>query len=692
MRSVLLYAGGMLRASTAAGLRRYLERQTGVFRADVDVFGDSVRVEYDEELISPDAVRGHVSDFGLRCGKHATQVRVGSLWPRRSARPVTDTGGRWSEATPREARLAPDATSELREVRTRVWVSVLLALPVLLSTADVVAWFGEAPRGMLDLATRWVPFLFASAAVLWGGWPYFLAAWRALRCRACDATILIALTLGVSYLAGVGALAHGRMGPLLASAVVLLVIVLLGQWLELRARSSLASMTAGGEARASGVAGVSAYAVVVVAVALALASFTTSYYLAGTAFLVALVRAVAVLAVANPDVLVLAPSAATRVGTALAASHGIGGADAATLDSLGRVRTMVFHGPEALGVGEPEVVEAIAAPGTSDELFVSLVASAQQTRDEPTARAIMSFARWHGFPLADVDAVESSRPEGIAVRVDGHLILSGSREWLWQHGVELTTLDRLAGEVRAPGRSVLYNAMDGQAAGILAIADPLQPTARLWVSELNHLGVATVLLAKGGGATATRIGQALGMACVLTAGSTADAAETIARWRRERGPVAVVAAGSPDSNLMHSADLQVLRGEALSPAIAGLRLPDGDPGALPHALRLARATARTRRRSLGFAIAYNVLALPAAAGLFATQTALALRPVAAVVLASISSFLVLRYASSAGRLRPPRRGETATRAGPERAGRTFVNALGPPRSRRRGDVHAGKFS
>jgi P-type Cu2+ transporter len=372
----------------------------------------------------------------------------------------------------------------------------------------------------------------------------------------------------------------------------------------------------------------------------------------------ALLFAITVVVITCPDALGLATPTAIMVGTGLGAKRGILFKNAIALEQVASLDTVVLDKTGTLTKGEPEVVDVATADGAGKEELLRLAAAVERESEHPLAEAIVNAAAARGLELPRAGGFEAVAGHGALARVEGRRLAIGNRRLLDREHVALDGLAARAEEFAGEGRTVVHVAVDGQAAGLLAVADAPRETAGDAIAALKELGVRAVMLTGDNRATAERIALALGIDEVLAEVLPAEKAAKVAELQRQGRGVAMVGDGVNDAPALAQADVGIAIGAGTDVAIetADVVLMRSDPLDVATAISIGRGTVRKMRQNLGWAIGYNSLALPIAAGVF-EPWGLTLRPEIAAISMSGSSVLVAVNALALKRLRLPRRGD-----------------------------------
>ena len=800
MSSTVFEAAGLLRASSSKGLEEYLERQRGVDRAEANPVSQTVTVRYDESALSADEVRGLIEEFGCSCGGELVPCRIcrdeqpaviGATVPHRATHAAgTEHAGHamgmsTAATTPvaadaehvghgGHAMAAPAATQPaegemaqmahamghgagmsmddmVRDMRNRFLVAFILSIPVFAYSPLATEVFGLRLATPFGIDPKLLLFILSTPAVFWSGQIFFVGAWRALRNRTLDMSVLVALSVGSGYLFSVAATFLFNGEVFYEASVVLLAFVLFGHWLEMRARAGAsdairalldlappkATVIRGGEpvevptsevvlddvvlirpgdkvpvdgtvvegsssvdesmitgesvpvdkavgsnvigatinktgtfrfratkvgadtalaqivrlvqlaqnskAPAQRLADRAAQWLVAAAVVFGLLTFAGWYWLGGATFVFALTLAITVVIIACPDALGLATPTAIMVGTGLGALNGILFKNATALEQASKVGAVIFDKTGTLTVGQPRVVDVVANanPVGEDELL-RLAASAEASSEHPLAAAVVDAARERKLRLVDAVDFQAVPGHGLEARVDGRTVLVGNAKLMRDRNIAFDGLDAQAGELEGAGRTVVRVAVEGEAAGLVAIADAVRPTAKETIDRLHNLGIQVAMLTGDNRATAQRIAGELGLDTVFAEVLPGQKADKVKELQATGKLVAMVGDGINDAPALAQADVGVAIGAGTDVAVetADVVLMKSDPVDVLGAIALSRATVRKMRQNLVWAVGYNTIAFPIAAGLLYPSIGLLLRPEIAAISMAGSSFLV----------------------------------------------------
>ncbi|MDZ4327770.1 MAG: copper-translocating P-type ATPase [Pseudomonas sp.] len=654
---------------------------------------------------------------------------------------------------------ADDDNPELADFSRRFWWTLPLSLAVL-----ALAMFG--PRlTMLSAGTRTVlELVLSTPVVLWAGWPFFARCVQSLRTGHLNMWTLIGIGVGAAYGYSVLAAlvpqifppsfqAHGRVGVYFEAAAVIISLTLLGQLLELRARSKtsaaikallglspktarrveadgsevdvpLADVQVGdrlrvrpgekvpvdgevlegrssidesmltGESmpvsknigdkvigatmntsgalivRATRIGADSVLAQIVQMVAqaqrsrapmqrmadkvsfwfvlavLAIAAITfLAWGLLGPepSWVHGVLNAVAVLIIACPCALGLATPMSIMVATGRAASSGILFRDAEAIETLRQIDTLIVDKTGTLTLGQPRFDRVIAADGFTDDDALRLAASLDQGSEHPLAAAIVAEAKLRQLPLAPATDFESESGIGVSGRVEGKLITLGNPVLMATHGIDLSSLQAHAEERRDTGASVMFLAVDGRLAGMISVADPIKDTTLKALEELRASGLRVIMATGDGATTARSVGKALGIDEIHGEVRPQDKLDLVNKLKKEGRRVAMVGDGINDAPALAAADVGIAMGTGTDVAMssAQLTLVKGDLRGIARARSLSEATVANMKQNLGFALLYNGLGVPVAAGVLYPMFGLLLSPMIAALAMSLSSVSVV---------------------------------------------------
>ena len=364
----------------------------------------------------------------------------------------------------------------------------------------------------------------------------------------------------------------------------------------------------------------------------------------------AIVNAVAVLIIACPCALGLATPVAIMVGTGRGARAGVLIKNAEALETLQKVDTLVLDKTGTLTQGKPELMSVFAVGGETEERVVRLVASLERGSEHPLAAAVIEAAQRNGLSLIPADEFRSLTGRGVVGRVGGHEVAVGNESLLQELNVDATELKSKAESLRNQGETVVFAVVDGRAAGLLGIADPVKPEAAQAIRDLRKQGLRVVMLTGDSETTAKATARQLGIDD-FEAGVLPDhKAEVVKKLQQQGRIVAMAGDGVNDAPALAQAQVGIAMGTGTDVAMesAGITLLKGDLAALVRARRLSRAVMRNIRENLFFAFVYNSVGVPVAAGVLYPKFGILLSPIIAAAAMSFSSVSVI---SNALRLR-----------------------------------------
>ena len=372
----------------------------------------------------------------------------------------------------------------------------------------------------------------------------------------------------------------------------------------------------------------------------------------------ALLFAITVVVVTCPDALGLATPTAIMVGTGLGAGRGVLFKNALALETAARVQVVVMDKTGTLTKGEPEVTD-ITTDGFPLAELLTLIATVERESEHPLADAIVRYADQHGATHASVTAFEAVPGQGATASVNDHRVAVGNERLMQREHITMNGLDAKRDELSAHGQTAVVAAIDGEAAAVIGLADAARPTAAQTVVALHQAGIEVVMLTGDNQATAERIASKLGIDTVIAEVLPGEKANKVAELQRSGRVVAMVGDGVNDAPALAQADLGIAIGAGTDVAIetADVVLMRSDPLDIPVALTIGKGTLRKMRQNLGWAIGYNAIALPIAAGVFA-GIGLVLRPEIAALSMSGSSVIVAVNAILLKKLHLPEQAST----------------------------------
>ncbi len=395
---------------------------------------------------------------------------------------------------------------------------------------------------------------------------------------------------------------------------------------------------------------VAGYFVVTVVTIALLTFFAWGLFGPAQGWVFGLINAVAVLIIACPCALGLATPMSIMVATGKGATNGVLFRDAAAIENLRKVDTLIVDKTGTLTEGRPAFEKAVAAEGFKNADVLRLAASLDQGSEHPLAAAIVAAARAQGLTLAKPEQFDSESGIGVRGRVEGKTLALGNTALMEQLGVKVDALKTQAEALRAQGASVMHLAVDGQLAGLLAVSDPIKATTPDALAALRKSGLRIVMATGDGLTTAQAVGKRLGIDEVHGEVKPADKLALVEKLQREGRVVAMAGDGINDAPALARADVGIAMGTGTDVAMnsAQLTLVKGDLRGIAVARALSDATVANMKQNLTFAFVYNALGVPLAAGVLFPLTGWLLSPLIAALAMSLSSASVI---SNALRLR-----------------------------------------
>jgi P-type Cu+ transporter len=650
---------------------------------------------------------------------------------------------------------------ELFDMIRRFWFSLILTFPLffLAMIPHLTHWDLFQP----DLS-GWIEMALATPVVLWGGRPFFVRGGQSLMNRSPNMFTLIALGTGVAFAYSVVAVLwpeifplsfrdhEGRVGLYFEAATVIITLVLLGQVMELKARSKTSaaikallglapktarrlkdglegdipleavsvgdllrvrpgekipvdgvviegnsavdeSMVTGepipvqkekgdhligatvnstgglvmqaekvgaetllsriiqlvGEAQrsrapiqkfADTVAGYFVESVVAVAI---LAFVVWAWVGPEPRMALALINAVSVLIIACPCALGLATPMSIMVATGKGATGGVLFRNAESIELMRKVDTLVVDKTGTLTLGKPSLVEVAVAPGSEEKEIIAIAAGLEKGSEHPLGAAILSSALEKGITPADVENFQSSTGKGVSGTIKGRGIVLGNRALLEEFRIDSRSLSEKAEAMRGQGQTVMFLAIDGKSVGLLGVADPIKETTPEAVRMLKADGVQITMVTGDNRTTAEAVAKKLGLDDVMSE-VLPEKKGLIVKQLQEQGRIVAMAGdGINDAPALAQADVGIAMGTGTDVAMesAGVTLVQGDLRAIARARALSRATMRNIRENLFFALIYNALGVPIAAGVLYPFFGILLSPIFAAAAMSFSSVSVI---------------------------------------------------
>jgi Cu+-exporting ATPase len=357
----------------------------------------------------------------------------------------------------------------------------------------------------------------------------------------------------------------------------------------------------------------------------------------------ALIAAVAVLIIACPCALGLATPMSIMVGVGRGAGAGVLIKNAEALEHLEKVTTLLVDKTGTLTQGKPAVTKIVLAPGYDEIDVLRLAASVERASEHPLAVAIVAEAEQRGVKTISVSDFDSPTGKGALGVVDGHKVVLGSAKFLEEYEISSTALADRAEDLRTLGATAIFAAVDGKAAAIFAIADPVKPTTPAALQALKADGITVVMVTGDNQTTAEAVARELGIQDVRAEVLPETKGDVVKSYKAKGEVVAMAGDGVNDAPALATADVGIAMGTGTDVAIqsSGVTLLKGDLMGIVKARRLSRATMRNIRQNLFFAFIYNAAGVPIAAGALYPAFGLLLSPIIAAAAMALSSVSVI---------------------------------------------------
>jgi P-type Cu2+ transporter len=392
---------------------------------------------------------------------------------------------------------------------------------------------------------------------------------------------------------------------------------------------------------------------VFVAIGAGVIAFLIWYFLGNEGFLFALTAAVSTVVIACPDALALATPTAITVGVGKGAREGVLFKNATALESTAGIDTVIFDKTGTLTEGKPALTDVITANGFSEAELLRFAASADQPSQHPLAEAIVAGAQERGVQVSSPENFDSIPGHGVEARVDQRRVLIGNKKLMDREKVSLNGLEERVRALAADAKTGMYVAVDGRAAGVVAVADTIRESARQAVRLLHESGVQTVMLTGDNKHTADAVARQLRMDTVLAEVLPEDKADEVKKLQAKGRHVAMVGDGVNDAPALAQADVGIAIGAGTDVAVetADVVLVKNDPADVSRSIQLARRVRGKIKQNLFWAAIYNLIAIPIAAGILYPSLGLLLRPEWAALAMSASTITVTFNALLLNRLR-----------------------------------------
>jgi P-type Cu+ transporter len=356
-----------------------------------------------------------------------------------------------------------------------------------------------------------------------------------------------------------------------------------------------------------------------------------------------LVAAVSVLIIACPCALGLATPMSIMVGVGRGAQVGVLIKNAEALERMEKVDTLVVDKTGTLTEGKPKVVSIVTSAGFGEDDLLRLAASVERASEHPLADAIVRAAKERDLTLANVEEFDSPTGKGVTGKIDGRNVLLGNVGYLQSLRVETRSMEAQAEALRGDGATVINIAVDGQAAGLFAIADPVKPSTPAALKALSEEGIRVIMLTGDNRTTASAVAKRLGISDVEAEVLPDQKSAVVVKLQKEGRIVAMAGDGVNDAPALAAADVGIAMGTGTDVAMesAGVTLLKGDLGGIVRARRLSEATMSNIRQNLFFAFIYNAAGIPIAAGILYPTFGLLLSPIVAAAAMALSSVSVV---------------------------------------------------
>jgi P-type Cu2+ transporter len=377
------------------------------------------------------------------------------------------------------------------------------------------------------------------------------------------------------------------------------------------------------------------------------------FFVDGAGFLFALTAAVSTIVIACPDALALATPTAITVGVGKGAREGMLFKNATALEATAGVDTVIFDKTGTLTEGKPALTDVVPADGITDGELLRFAASADQPSQHPLAEAIVAGAKARGIEITPPENFDSIPGYGVEARVEGRRVLIGNKKLMERQRIALNGLEERVGALASDGKTAMYVAVDGRAAGVVAVADRIRESARRAVKSLHGMGIQTVMLTGDNRRTAEAVARQLGMDTVIADVLPEEKVEQVRKLQAEGRKVAMVGDGVNDAPALAQAEVGFAIGAGTDVAVetADVVLVKNDPADVSDAITLARRVRGKIKQNLFWAAIYNIVAIPIAAGALYPSLGVLLRPEWAALAMSASTVTVTINALLLNRVR-----------------------------------------
>ncbi len=381
---------------------------------------------------------------------------------------------------------------------------------------------------------------------------------------------------------------------------------------------------------------------VYLALSAGLITFVAWWLFGGQGAVFALTFAVSTIVIACPDALALATPTAITVGVGKAAKNGVLFKNATALEATAGVNTVVFDKTGTLTEGKPSVTDLVPAAGMKEEDLLHYAASADQPSQHPLAEAIVREAQARKIDVHAPETFDSVPGHGVVATMHGSTVLIGNQKLMDRERVDAGALESEVARLASEGKTAMFVAVDGKAAGVIAVADKIRESAKIAIKALQDLGVQSVMLTGDNRRTAEAVGKQLGISTVIAEVLPEDKASQIKTLQAQGRHVAMVGDGVNDAPALAQAQVGIAIGAGTDVAVetAGVVLVKNDPSDVAWGIKLARAVETKIKQNLFWAAIYNLLAIPIAAGVLYPSFGIQLRPEWAALLMSASTIIV----------------------------------------------------
>jgi len=727
----------MCTSGCATTLERSIGKLAGVAATNANFAAGTISIRYDPTMASPawiaDAIRSH--GFSCDDGTVTKGDKTAVSKPARISAPNPPAAHAQSHKNERD-QLTPgagaadehDAHEDMHhgddlhgaagDMRRRFFVALLFGIPLFIWSPMGLFQPPPVPFG---LDKQIWSFLFASAALLYPGWPFYTSAIRSLRHGVLDMAVLVLLSVGTGYIFSLGATFIFDSPDFYEATTVLLIFILLGHWLEMRARAGASdamksllklsparalvrrgaeevevptaqvvvgdilvvrpgskvpvdgeviegssqvdesmltgesmpvrkdpgSQVVGGAINKSGafvyratkvgsetalnqiiklvqeaqnskapaqlLADRASRWLVLAAIVIGLLTFAVWFWWIGEGLLFAVTLTITVFVIACPDALGLATPMAIMIGTGMGAKNGILFKHAEAIEKSARLDVVIFDKTGTLTIGNPEVVELVVVPGRSDAEVLNLAAAVEAHSEHPLAQAIIARA---GTISERATAFTNIDGRGARGEVGGRRVLLGNRLLMDDSGVAVGSLEVEASRLQGGGRTVIYVGLDNEVIGLIAIADAIRPSSRSAIDALHARKIKVAMITGDNRPTAERVAEELGIDIVLADVLPGGKADEVKKLQAQGKRVGMVGDGINDAPALTQADVGFAIGAGTDVAIdsADIVLMRSDPYDVVRAIAIAHGTLRKMHQNLAWAVGYNVIAFPLAAG------------------------------------------------------------------------------